>query len=169
MPPTNRTEGIDVANRLRETHPRVGVIVLSQFADPTYAHLLFDGGSTGRGYLIKDRVGNRDELVAAIQQVAAGGSVLDPTIIDALLESPSRAAAIQLDRLTTREREVLTEMASGKSNAAIAQSLVISKRAVEHHVRSIFAKLDLPDAPHVSRRVSATLMFLGDRAPSADG
>jgi DNA-binding NarL/FixJ family response regulator len=164
MPPSNRTEGITVANRLHASHPRTAVIVLSQYAEPQYALSLLEHGSARRGYLLKDKLGNRTELVNAIQQVAAGGSVIDPQIVEQLVDARRSEASSPLNRLTPREHEVLAEVASGKSNAAIARSLVISKRGVERHVGAIFAKLDLPQEAEASRRVKATLLYLADRA-----
>jgi DNA-binding NarL/FixJ family response regulator len=165
MPPSLGTEGLAVANTLRETHPETAVILLSQFAEPQYALALLEQGSARRGYLLKDRLGNREQLVAAIEQVAAGGSVIDPKVVETLVEQHSRADSSRLVRLTPREHEVLALVASGKSNAAIARSLVITKRAVERHIGSIFAKLNLPDEQEASRRVTAALLFLADQDP----
>ena len=162
MPPTHGLEGISIANRLHTSHPETGVIVLSQYADPLYALSLLEHGSARRGYLLKDRLGHPEELVEAIETVAAGGSVIDPEVVETLVESRRGDAASPLHRLTPREREVLAEIASGKSNAAIASTLVISKRAVERHIGAIFAKLDLPEEGEASRRVKATLLFLAD-------
>ena len=163
MPPSHGLEGISIANQLHTSHPETAVIVLSQYADPLYALSLLEHGSARRGYLLKDRLGEREELVEAIETVAAGGSVIDPEVVEALVENRRHDAASPLHRLTPREREVLGEIASGKSNAAIAKTLVISKRAVERHIGAIFAKLDLPDEGEASRRVKATLLFLADR------
>jgi DNA-binding NarL/FixJ family response regulator len=164
MPPGQSTEGLDVAKHLRETHPEIGVIVISQYAEPHYALALLEDGSAGRGYLLKDRLGNREQLVSAIEQVAAGGSVIDPLVVEALVRSRDRSDDSPLRTLTPREREVLGEVAAGKSNAAIARSLVITKRAVERHISSIFSKLDLPDEEHASRRVTVTLLFLAEQS-----
>jgi DNA-binding NarL/FixJ family response regulator len=164
MPPTHGSEGVDLANQLHTTHPNTGVIVLSQYADPQYALSLLEHGSARRGYLLKEKVGNRTELVQAIEEVATGGSVIDPQVVEALVESRRADDDSTLHRLTPREREVLAEVASGKSNAAIARTLVISKRAVERHIGSIFAKLDLPEEGEASRRVKATLLFLADQS-----
>jgi DNA-binding NarL/FixJ family response regulator len=164
MPPSHSSEGIDLANQLHTTHPETGVIVLSQYADPQYALSLLEQGSARRGYLLKEKVGNRNELVQAIEEVAGGGSVIDPQVVEALVESRRADDMSPLNRLTPREREVLAEVAAGKSNAAIARTLVISKRAVERHIGSIFAKLDLPEEGEASRRVKATLLFLADRS-----
>jgi DNA-binding NarL/FixJ family response regulator len=167
MPPSNRMEGISIANQLHDSHPGTAVIVLSQYADPQYAISLLEHGSARRGYLLKDRLGNRAELVNAIEQVAAGGSVIDPEVVERLVDARKRDKASPLNRLTPREHEVLAEVASGKSNAAIAETLVISKRGVERHVGAIFAKLDLPQEAEASRRVKATLLFLADQTGSA--
>ncbi len=162
MPPSSKDEGIRIAARLRETDPEVGVVVLSQYAEAAYALTLLESGSGGRAYLLKERIRDRDELVRAITTVAAGGSVIDPQVVDALIEARSRVARSPLAELTPRERELLGEIAEGKSNAAIAESLVLTKRAVEKHVNSIFSKLGLPEAQDVSRRVKAALVYLAE-------
>ena len=173
MPPTNTDEGIRLAGELRDRHPPIGVVVLSQFADPLYALDLLDRGSDGRAYLLKERVHNRAELMAAIRAVADGGSLIDPKIVESLVAARSRAERSPLNELTAREREVLSEIAQGKSNTAIAESLFLTKRAVEKHINSIFLKLGLADAEDVSKRVKAALLFLSDAegvaraAPSA--
>jgi DNA-binding NarL/FixJ family response regulator len=161
MPPTSTDEGIRLARWMRTAHPAVGVIVLSNYADPGYASGLLEGGTAGRGYLLKERVAHFDELADAIRQVAGGGTVLDPQVVEALLAQP-RSATI-LSRLTAREREVLGELATGFSNRTVAQRLVLSQRAVEKHINSIFAKLELTVDDGVDRRVKAVLMFLDDR------
>jgi DNA-binding NarL/FixJ family response regulator len=163
MPPSDDAEGIRVARDGRERFPEMGVLVLSQYADPAYALALFRDGSSRRGYLLKDRLLAPGELVEAICDIAAGGSVVDPVIVEALVSSRLQAEASPLRTLTRREREILAELAAGKSNAAIAQSLVITRRAVEHHITAIFAKLGLPDESEVSRRVRAALLYLADR------
>jgi DNA-binding NarL/FixJ family response regulator len=168
MPPSQRAEGIEIANLLRESHPEVGVIVLSQFREARYVLSLLERGSERRGYLLKDRLADPQQLVSAILTVAGGGSAIDPAVVDALVAARAGNNGSPLDRLTPREREILGEVATGKSNGAIADSLVITKRAVERHVGSIFTKLNLPDERDVSRRVQATLVFLaetGTRAP----
>jgi len=173
MPPTNTDEGIRLAGELRDRHPSIGVVVLSQFADPLYALDLLDRGSDGRAYLLKERVHNRAELMAAIRAVAEGGSLIDPKIVESLVAARSRAERSPLNELTAREREVLSEIAQGRSNTAIAESLFLTKRAVEKHINSIFLKLGLADAEDVSKRVKAALLFLSDAegvaraAPSA--
>jgi DNA-binding NarL/FixJ family response regulator len=162
MPPATDDAGIRIAAKLRETSPQVGVVVLSQYAEPAYVIALLDRGSGRRAYLLKERVRKRDELIGAIQKVARGGSVIDPAIVDVLIQARSRAAHSRLSELTPRERELLAEIATGKSNGAIAESLFLTKRAVEKHVNAIFSKLDLPETQDVSRRVKATLIFLAE-------
>ena len=164
MPPTGTDEGIQAASRLRLEHPSVGVVVLSQYANPAYALALLADGSEGRAYLLKERVSDVAELVSAVREVARGGSVIDPKVVEALVSSSSRATRSDLDRLTPREGEILSEMASGKSNAAIASTLVLSERAVEKHTNSIFSKLGLTEERDVNRRVKAVLVFLAATA-----
>jgi DNA-binding NarL/FixJ family response regulator len=160
MPPTGDDEGIRVARRLRETHPEIGVIVLSQYSGAAYALALLEDGAEGRGYLLKERVHDRNELLGAIEVVAQGGTTIDPSLVQELLVVDRQRRSSPLDDLTPREREVLAEMAEGRSNASIAESLVLTKRAVEKHVGAIFQKLCLEDDEVVSRRVTAVLMFL---------
>jgi DNA-binding NarL/FixJ family response regulator len=160
MPPTATDEGIRIAAELRESAPGVGVVVLSQYADPSYVLALLETGSERRAYLLKERLHNRAELVAAIRTVAEGGSVIDPKIVETLVAARARAERSSLSELTPREREVLAEIAQGKSNSAIAESLVLTKRAVEKHINAIFMKLNLAQADDVSKRVKATLIFL---------
>jgi len=162
MPPTETDEGIRAAAILREAHPEVGVLVLSQYGTPAYALTLLERGSDRRAYLLKQRVHDRAELAGAIRTVATGGSIIDPKIVEALVASKSRSEESPLAALTPRELDVLAEIARGKSNDAIARSLVLTKRAVEKHINSIFLKLNLSGAEDVSKRVAATLMFLGD-------
>jgi DNA-binding NarL/FixJ family response regulator len=163
MPPSGDDEGIRVAQQLRSTHPEIGVVVLSQYAEPRYGLDLLAGGAEGRAYLLKDRLNDGGELHAAIEVVARGGSMIDPAILRLLLESEERRLDSPLIDLTPREREVLAAMASGKSNAAIAQELFLTTRAVEKHVGAIFLKLGLADEDQVSRRVAAVLLYLADR------
>jgi len=163
MPPSQTDEGIRVAQALHELSPETGVVVLSQYSDPQYALLLLEHGSAGRAYLLKERVHDRAELASAVAEVAQGGSVIDPKIIDVLVAARTRAEESPLAELTPREREILAEIAAGKSNAAIAESLVLTKRAVEKHINSIFLKLGLSQSQDASKRVKATLMFLADR------
>jgi DNA-binding NarL/FixJ family response regulator len=169
MPPTGTDEGIQAAARLRAERPDVGVVVLSQYANPAYALALLSEGSEGRAYLLKERVSDVEELLGAIREVAIGGSVIDPKVVEALVSSSSKAAKSDLDRLTPRESEVLAEMASGKSNAAIAATLVLSERAVEKHTNSIFSKLGLSEEQDVNRRVKAVLLHLGRRSEAQGG
>jgi DNA-binding NarL/FixJ family response regulator len=162
MPPSGTDEGIRVANELRRTSPETGVVVLSQFLEPHYALALLDGGANGRAYLLKERVRDVEQLAAAIREVAAGGSVIDPKVVDALFAARSRADESPLNELTPRERGILAEMAQGKSNAAIARSVVITERSVENVVHSIFMKLGLTWQPDINRRVKAVLVYLAD-------
>ena len=168
MPPSMSDEGIRVATSLRETHPEVGVVVLSQYSEPIYALALLESGSDGRAYLLKERVHNRAQLLAALETVADGGSVIDTKVVDLLLAERTRVERSPLAELTPREREVLAEIAQGKSNSAIASSLVLTKRAVEKHINSIFFKLNLSEAQDASKRVKATLAFLADASGSTD-
>ncbi len=163
MPPSGTDEGVRIATELRETRPNVGVVVLSQYAEPAYALDLLEHGTGGRAYLLKERIRNRGELIAAIEAVASGGSAIDPMIVDTLIEARSRATNSRLSELTPRELQLLAEIATGKSNGAIAESLVLTKRAVEKHVNSIFSKLGLPETQDVSRRVKATLIYLSEQ------
>jgi DNA-binding NarL/FixJ family response regulator len=166
MPPTNTDEGIRAAAQLRETHPEVGVVVLSQHDDPGYALALLESGSEGRAYLLKERINQGAQLVTAVEEVAHGGSVIDSKVVESLVGARSRMEHSVLAELTTREREVLAEIAQGKSNSAIAESLVLTKRAVEKHINAIFMKLGLAGADDVSKRVKAALMFLSDTEPA---
>jgi DNA-binding NarL/FixJ family response regulator len=160
MPPSETDEGIRVAHQLRDSHPDIGVVVLSQYSDPRYPLELLDEGSAGRAYLLKESVHNRNQLVAALEAVVAGQSVIDPKVVEVLVDARAREEASPLSDLTHREYEVLAEIAEGKSNSAIAMALFLTKRAVEKHINSIFMKLNLSNADDVSRRVKATLMFL---------
>jgi DNA-binding NarL/FixJ family response regulator len=162
MPPAETDEGIRLAAELREEHPQIGVVVLSQFADPIYALALLEHGSDRRAYLLKERVRNRAELTAAIRAVVAGGSMIDPKIVEGLVHAQGEAERSPLNELTAREREVLGEIAQGKSNTAIAESLFLTKRAVEKHINAIFLKLGLADAHDVSKRVKAALILLAE-------
>jgi DNA-binding NarL/FixJ family response regulator len=162
MPPTSTDEGIRLANRLRETHPSTGVVVLSQFSEPGYVLALLEAGSDRRGYLLKERVSDRLVLVSAVHTVAAGGSTVDPKVVDVLVSASARDHRSPLAELTPRERDVLSEISQGKSNTAIAETLFLTKSAVEKHINSIFMKLGLGEAHDVSKRVKATLMFLAE-------
>jgi DNA-binding NarL/FixJ family response regulator len=166
MPPTNTTEGIEAAKRIRSEHPGTGVVVLSQFADEAYAYDLLKDGAAGLGYLLKERVADVGELVRALQEVARGGSVLDPKVVEALVAAKERMASSPLAQLTDREREVLEQMAQGKNNASIAKALFLTERAVEKHINSLFHKLGLSEETEVHRRVMAVLAFLREEHPS---
>jgi DNA-binding NarL/FixJ family response regulator len=162
MPPTGTDEGIQAAIRLRHSHPDIGVVVLSQYVEPAYALALLEGGSQRRAYLLKERVSDPTQIVAAIREVAAGGSVVDPKVVEALVASRSRARISPLDSLTPREREVLAEIAQGKNNAAVGAALLLSERAVEKHISSLFSKLGLTEEVDTHRRVKAVLLYLAD-------
>jgi DNA-binding NarL/FixJ family response regulator len=162
MPPGDSDEGIRAAEQLRENHPETGVVVLSQYAEPRYALRLLAEGSEGRGYLLKERVSDAQQLVSAIREVERGGSVIDPKLVDGLVGARSATERSPVNQLTPREREVLGEMAQGKNNAAIAESLVLTERAVEKHVGSIFQKLGLKWEESVHRRVKAVLIYLAE-------
>ena len=169
MPPTGTDEGIQVARELRVTNPDIGVVVLSQFADPSYVLAFLDAGSARRAYLLKERVSDPQQLVAAIEAVVAGGSVIDPKVVEVLVRARSAGARSPLSALTRREHDVLSELAQGKSNAAIADSLVLTKRAVEKHINAIFTKLELESPEDISRRVKAALLFLASGSNQAPG
>jgi DNA-binding NarL/FixJ family response regulator len=160
MPPDNVDEGIQAAERLRETHPEVGVVVLSQYAEPRYALALLDAGTARRGYLLKERVDDLRQLVGAIAAVAAGGSTIDPKIVESLVADKRRVGSSPLNDLTPRERDVLREMAEGKNNAAIAGSLFLTERSVEKVIHSIFLKLGISWEQSVHKRVKAVLLYL---------
>jgi DNA-binding NarL/FixJ family response regulator len=160
MPPTHTDEGLRAAAAIRERHPGVAVLVLSQHVRPGSALELLAGGAEGVGYMLKDRVSDLGELAASVRRVGEGGSVLDPTVVAQLVARP-RAQDDPLAALTEREREVLGQMAEGRSNRAIGERLAITEHTVEKHVRSIFGKLDLADTPDDHRRVLAVLRYLG--------
>ncbi len=163
MPPTSTDEGIRLAEELRESHPRIGVVILSQYEDPAYALRLLAHGATRRAYLLKERIGQPEQLVHAIHEVALGRSVVDAAIVEDILRERERRADSWMSSLTPREVDVLAEVAQGKSNAAIGEALHLSKRAVEKHINAIFSKLGMPSDDHdVSRRVAATLLYLND-------
>ena len=162
MPPGQSDEGIRGALEIRAAHPDIGVVVLSQYVEPEYALQLFAEGSDGLAYLLKERVGDLDQLRNAIDLVRQGGSVVDSKVVDALVQARVGRPSSKLERLTDREREVLEEIAAGKSNAAIADALFLSQRAVEKHINSIFTKLDLLPAPESNRRVRAVLLYLAE-------
>ena len=158
MPPTHTTEGLHAAVELKERHPDVGVLVLSQYVETRHAMNLLKGAHGGVGYLLKERIAEHAELVDAIARVADGGTVIDPVVVRKVLESPRHSDP--LDRLTTREHEVLALVAEGHSNAAIANLLATSGRTIETHTGRIFTKLDLEATPSTHRRVLAVLAHL---------
>ncbi len=159
MPPTRTDEGVRAAREIRASHPSTGVVVLSQYVEPEYATKLFEAGADGLAYLLKERLGDLDQFEHAIDEVSSGRSVIDPRVVDALVEGRTRPAS-PLARLTDRESEVMAEIAKGKTNSAIADTLFLSERAVEKHINSIFTKLDLLPEKDTNRRVSAVLLFL---------
>jgi DNA-binding NarL/FixJ family response regulator len=163
MPPGGDDEGIVFANRLRQTHPEIGVVVVSQYADPRYGLALLDQGSDGRAFLLKDRLRDREHLIAAVYAVAGGGSVVDAKVVEALIAARTGDSGA-LRELTPRELELLGQMAQGKSNQAIADELFLSKRAVEKHINAIFLKLGLAHAEDISRRVKAALIYIANTA-----
>jgi DNA-binding NarL/FixJ family response regulator len=163
MPPTASDEGIRAARDFRTSAPRLGVVVLSQYAEPGYARALLEDGSAGRAYLLKERVSEPGQLVEAVRAVARGGSMIDPTVVEVLVNAARRDSS-PLSALTPRELEVLDQIAQGKSNAAVARALFLTERAVEKHINALFAKLGLVDEPDVNRRVKAVLLVLADRA-----
>lgn len=161
MPPSHHMEGIAAAHAIRAEHPTIGVAVLSQHIDESYAFALLHEGTAGLAYLLKDRLGDLDELIRALREVAAGGSVIDPVVVDALVARRTRNRRSPLSALTGRELDVLREMAQGKTNTGIEGSLHLSASTVEKHINSIFGKLGLAESP-VHRRVAAVLTFLRD-------
>ncbi len=163
MPPTGTDEGIRAAAELRETSPTTGVVVLSQYSTPAYALALLAKGAAGRAYLLKERLSEAEQLMTAIREVVAGGSVIDPAVVESLVSARAKGPQSPLHRLTPRESEVLSEMAQGKNNAAIAASLFVSERAVEKHINSIFSKLGLSEDQDVNRRVKAVLLSLSEQ------
>lgn len=162
MPPGHHLEGIEAAHAIRARYPSVGVVVLSAHADASYARELFREGTAGLAYLLKDRVGDRTELLRALRATASGNSVIDPQVVEAMLGRPGSRGPSRLAQLSGREREVLEQMAAGRSNPAIGQILFLSVSAVEKHVSAIFTKLGLVEEPSSSRRVAAVLAYLAD-------
>jgi DNA-binding NarL/FixJ family response regulator len=162
MPPGHRTEGIEAAHAIRARHPDVGVVILSQYADEAYAFQLFKAGTAGLAYLLKERVGDLDELLRALREAAAGRSAIDPRVVELLVAHRARLDESPVSRLSPRELDVLRGMAQGKTNRAIAEALVLSESAVEKHVNAIFGKLGLAEEPQLHRRVAAVLTFLRD-------
>jgi DNA-binding NarL/FixJ family response regulator len=164
MPPSEQDEGLQVAAELRHTHPEMGVVVLSQYSDPSYGLALLESGSDRRAYLLKERIQHGGQLVSAIETVAQGGSTIDSKVVETLINAGRRAERSPLGSLTPRELEILAFVARGHSNQAIADELVLTKRAVEKHINAIFLKLDLTEAQDVSRRVKAALIYLAETA-----
>ena len=162
MPPGGVDEGIQAAERLRTTHPEIGVLVLSQYGEPGYAVALLEGGTSRRGYLLKERVDDLGQLVGAIRTVAGGGSMIDPKVVEGLVAEKARAEESPLSQLTPRELDVLREMAEGKNNAAIAASLFLTERSVEKVIHSIFQKLGLSWEPSIHKRVKAVILYLAE-------
>jgi DNA-binding NarL/FixJ family response regulator len=160
MPPTHTTEGIDAAKQIRVEHPSIGVVVLSQYVEEDYALALLSDGVAGLGYLLKERVSDIDELVRALNDVARGGSALDPKVVEGLMMRKSAEASSPLRGLTEKERTVLEQMATGRTNASIAQTLYMSERSVEKHISAVFLKLGLVDEGENNRRVMAVLAFV---------
>ena len=160
MPPGDADEGLQAAKRLRESAPEVGVVLLSQYADPGYLLSLLDGGSARRAYLLKERMKDPEQLVGAIRAVAAGGSMIDPKVVEALVAENARGEESPLNQLTPRERDVLRGMAEGKNNAAIAAALFLTERSVEKVIHSIFLKLGLTWEKAVNKRVKAVILYL---------
>jgi len=162
MPPGDSDEGIQAAARLRGSHPDVGVVILSQHATPTYALALLESGSERRSYLLKERVQDVDQLASAIRTVAAGGSVIDPKVVEALVGENTRTEASPLRQLTPRELDVLREMATGKSNAAIGEALYLTESSVEKVINSLFQKLGLSWEPSIHKSVKAVILYLSE-------
>jgi DNA-binding NarL/FixJ family response regulator len=162
MPPSGVDEGVQAAERLRATHPEVGVVVLSQYAEPRYALALLEGGTARRAYLLKERVDDLSQLVGAIRAVAGGGSLIDSKVVEELVADKARTEASSLNELTPRERDVLREMAEGKNNAAIAQALFLTERSVEKVIHSIFLKLGIGWEPSIHKRVKAVILYLAE-------
>jgi DNA-binding NarL/FixJ family response regulator len=164
MPPTRTDEGIRLAEHCRRAHPRVGVLLLSQYVEASYVKVLLGQGTEGRGYLLKERVASSDDLVDALRAVARGDSAIDPKVVETLVQGRTRSGDQRIDRLSPRERDVLAAIAQGRTNAAVAAQLVLSPKAVEKHINSIFAKLGLAGDQHNHPRVQATLMYLSEGA-----
>ncbi|HEX6489336.1 MAG TPA: response regulator transcription factor [Candidatus Dormibacteraeota bacterium] len=162
MPPTHGEEGLRLAESLRRESPKTGVVVLSQYVEPQYALSLLQDGAAGRAYLLKERIADIRQLANALREVAAGGSVIDPKVVEALVDARSKARESALRELTPREMDVLRLVAEGKNNAGIAEALFLTERAVEKHINSIFSKLELGEEPLVHRRVKATLTYLSE-------
>src|SRR5258708_4646930 len=164
MPPMWGDEGIQAALRFHDSHPGLGVVVVSQYAEPAYATPLLATGTAGRAYLLKERIGDPQALADAVRAVAGGGSVIDPGVVEALVNDSVHARSSPLSALTVREREVLGHIAEGKSNAAVGSALFLTERAVEKHINALFAKLGLSAEPDINRRVMAVLLYLSAQA-----
>jgi DNA-binding NarL/FixJ family response regulator len=164
MPPGQAVEGLTAARQIRADYPGTGVILLTQFAEPEYAYELLRGGAAGVGYLLKDHIADIDELSRAISQVAAGGTALDPQLVEALVARSERRGDAAVGALSPRERQVLEQMAQGRSNTAIGAALVLTERAVQKHINAVFRKLGLSESPELDSRVAAVLRFLDARA-----
>jgi DNA-binding NarL/FixJ family response regulator len=167
MPPTQTEEGISFAVDMRTERPALGVVVLSHYAEPAYANALLSGGSSRRAYLLKDRVSQPGQLADAVRTVAAGGSIVDPAVVDLLVAASTRSPASPLTMLTRREREVLDLVAQGMSNSGVARTLSLTERSVEKHINALFPKLGLEPQPDVNRRVTAVLLLLSERDQQA--
>ena len=168
MPPDHEDEGIRAAAALRESHPDIGVVVLSQFVEPAYALALLEAGTKGRGYILKDRIDEVDRLAEAIETVRLGGSFIDDEVVDALVRSRTRMVDSPINVLTARELEVLSEMATGATNSVVAARLGVSDHSIEKHSNAIFSKLGLTEDAEVNRRVKAVLVFLSGSAATND-
>ena len=162
MPPNRADEGIKLAEHCRRRHPGMGVLLLSQYVEPSYVRALLTQGTDGRGYLLKERVASAEHLINAVRAVATGDSAIDPKVVESLVQRRTRAGDRRISRLSPREREVLAAIAEGQNNAAVAQQLVLSPKAVEKHINSIFAKLGLSGDQQHHPRVRATLMYLSE-------
>ncbi len=168
MPPGHKSEGIEAAHRIRAAHPSIGIVVLSQYAEASYALELLRDGNHGVAYLLKERVGDRNRLVHAVRSVADGGSIVDPDVVAALVARSSVQQSSAIQKLTTREREVLQQMAQGRTNASIADQLHLSESSIEKYSTSIFAKLGLHNEPTVHRRVAAVIAYLDEQGRATD-
>lgn len=168
MPPAHKSEGIDAAHKIRERHPAIGIVVLSQYAEASYALDLLRDGNDGMAYLLKERVGDRNQLAHAVRTVAQGGSVVDPDVVTALVARVSVQHSSGVQKLTDREREVLQHMAQGRTNAGIAEALHLSQASIEKYSTSIFGKLGLRDEPKVHRRVAAVIAYLDEQGRAVD-
>jgi len=162
MPPNRKDEGIQIARHCRTAHPTTGVVLLSQYVEPSYVRVLLDQGTEGRGYLLKEHLAELDDLLVAITSVARGGSAIDPKVVQSLVHARASGEDARMERLSPREREVLALIAEGRTNAAVAQQLVLSQHAVEKHINSIFSKLNLSGDQELHPRVRATLMYLAE-------